>query len=484
MNKKAGISKELNAKHVKILEGLLKLQENRECADCKNKAPRWASINIGVFICLQCSGIHRSLGVHISKVRSATLDTWLPDQVAFMQEMGNEKANAYWEAELPVDYNRSRYENFIPAKYVEKKWVRRHEKLESPPRTEEELTSPSLSRSGSSISTTYSAAKRHTETKEGSLVEKETSSGEESASAQSFEQKSITDLATDQLIESKKDADIVGKQDAGADNPRVRNVTAEGQTTKAVPDPDDGPKEDVQDAKPSVLKDESPKVDYATELYRILCLDDSAESDSSPSSDMSSWVDFDSDKEESIQGMDVQRSSVEKVHPKHRIGLVRTSLVPETKGFPQEHQKDATADNKGRSEKPNNSTASSINLERLSMPSQVRPFHTDAKRVSNRGSQNSLNGIHQQQDHSPQAPYLNGRRSINHSPGTQLPMLSIPPTRYAAHTAPYATSSLYRPAVPLNGVSTNRVMKPASALPVSGYDYDFSYLTQGMFTKQ
>ncbi|GMP65688.1 hypothetical protein CsSME_00026379 [Camellia sinensis var. sinensis] len=72
----------------KILEGLLKLPENRECADCKSKGPRWASVNLGIFVCMQCSGIHRSPGVHISKVRSATLDTWLREQVAFIQSMG------------------------------------------------------------------------------------------------------------------------------------------------------------------------------------------------------------------------------------------------------------------------------------------------------------------------------------------------------------------------------------------------------------
>ncbi|KAA8542920.1 hypothetical protein F0562_024072 [Nyssa sinensis] len=93
--------------HLEILEGLLKLPENRECADCWSKAPRWASVNLGIFICMQCSGIHRSLGVHISKVRSTTLDTWLPEQVAFMQSMGNEKANSYWEAELPPSFDRS-----------------------------------------------------------------------------------------------------------------------------------------------------------------------------------------------------------------------------------------------------------------------------------------------------------------------------------------------------------------------------------------
>ncbi|GLU18435.1 hypothetical protein SLE2022_347390 [Rubroshorea leprosula] len=124
MNGKASISKELNAKHTKILEGLLKLPENRECADCRSKGPRWASVNLGIFICMQCSGIHRSLGVHISQVRSTTLDTWLPEHVAFMHSMGNQKSNSFWEAELPPDFDRSGTGKFIRSKYMDKRWVR------------------------------------------------------------------------------------------------------------------------------------------------------------------------------------------------------------------------------------------------------------------------------------------------------------------------------------------------------------------------
>ncbi|KAM4099778.1 hypothetical protein ACB094_05G017500 [Castanea mollissima] len=90
---------------------------------------------------MQCSGIHRSLGVHISKVRSIALDTWLPEQVAFIQSMRNEKSNSYWEAELPPNYDRVGIENFIRAKFEEKRWIARNGKPKSPTRAQEDKAS-------------------------------------------------------------------------------------------------------------------------------------------------------------------------------------------------------------------------------------------------------------------------------------------------------------------------------------------------------
>jgi stromal membrane-associated protein len=85
-------NKSLNEQHSRILKSLMARVENKKCADCGKKDPRWASWNLGIFVCIQCSGIHRSIGTHISKVKSCDLDTWTPDQVQNMVNWGNEKA--------------------------------------------------------------------------------------------------------------------------------------------------------------------------------------------------------------------------------------------------------------------------------------------------------------------------------------------------------------------------------------------------------
>ncbi|GAA5800205.1 hypothetical protein HPULCUR_005630 [Helicostylum pulchrum] len=113
-----------NEKYAKILKSLLQKPSNKYCADCKKKDARWASWNLGIFVCIRCSGIHRSLGVHISKVKSVDLDTWVQDQVENMVRWGNERANKYWEANLkdrkPTESN---MEMWIRAKYEQKRWA-------------------------------------------------------------------------------------------------------------------------------------------------------------------------------------------------------------------------------------------------------------------------------------------------------------------------------------------------------------------------
>ncbi|KAJ2831443.1 hypothetical protein GGI24_001573, partial [Coemansia furcata] len=71
---------------------------NDRCVDCGKRGPEWAVINLGILVCIDCSGIHRSLGVHVSKVRSIKLDNWEPELMQIMQRLGNHRVNRIYEA--------------------------------------------------------------------------------------------------------------------------------------------------------------------------------------------------------------------------------------------------------------------------------------------------------------------------------------------------------------------------------------------------
>uniref|UniRef100_A0A3Q3WCA9 Arf-GAP domain-containing protein n=1 Tax=Mola mola TaxID=94237 RepID=A0A3Q3WCA9_MOLML len=115
-----------NEQHQAILSGLLREEDNKFCADCAAKGPRWASWNLGVFMCIRCAGIHRNLGVHISRVKSVNLDQWTPEQIQSMVDMGNHRARRLYEAHLPENFRRPQtdqaVEVFIRDKYERKKY--------------------------------------------------------------------------------------------------------------------------------------------------------------------------------------------------------------------------------------------------------------------------------------------------------------------------------------------------------------------------
>ena len=71
------------------------LPGNKVCVDCGTRNPQWASVSYGTLMCLECSGKHRSLGVHLSFVRSIQMDSWTEKQIKVMQIGGNEKFRAF-----------------------------------------------------------------------------------------------------------------------------------------------------------------------------------------------------------------------------------------------------------------------------------------------------------------------------------------------------------------------------------------------------
>ncbi|KAF7535903.1 hypothetical protein G7Z17_g13132 [Cylindrodendrum hubeiense] len=131
-------------------------QGNMWCADCGSGAKvEWVSINLGIILCIECSGIHRSLGTHISKVRSLTLDikSFTVDIVELLLLIGNRVSNMVWEARLDqsvkptAQATREQRLRFITAKYVDRLFV--------------EPISSTLSRYGTADETLLAAIKKN-----------------------------------------------------------------------------------------------------------------------------------------------------------------------------------------------------------------------------------------------------------------------------------------------------------------------------------
>jgi len=116
-------------KQLVVFNELLKKPENKLCADCKRTSPTWASVNLGVFVCINCSGCHREIGVHITKIRSTNLDVWPKETLNHFKIINNKIANKYWEHRLKkfdfksLHSNNSKLIQFIRDKYEKKKWV-------------------------------------------------------------------------------------------------------------------------------------------------------------------------------------------------------------------------------------------------------------------------------------------------------------------------------------------------------------------------
>ncbi|KAJ0261674.1 ADP-ribosylation factor GTPase-activating protein AGD5 [Hirschfeldia incana] len=424
---------------------------------------------------MQCSGIHRSLGVHISKVRSATLDTWLPEQVAFIQSMGNERANSYWEAELPPNYDRVGIENFIRAKYEEKRWVSKGEKARSPLRVEQERRR--------SVERTVPGYEH----------------GHSSSPVNLFEEKKTVQA------------------------PRTRNSIA--STRISLPVPPQGPGQvikpqqkietvaaPVETTKPAVNVGPAPKVDFATDLFNMLSVEEpTANTSASAPADDNLWAGFQSAGTGQASDKIVTAKLDESSSPP-ATGI--EDLFKDTPNFiPQQApQKDAKGDIMSLFEKSNMVSPFAMQQQQFAMLAQQQALYMAAAKAAG----GAPNGVNQQAV----ANALNLASANWPNTGYQIPGMTNPGGGQAddlqklmqdmnmtanmnmraaqpqENSPQYPTSSFYMTGQPnnaANGMTPNSTGKPQSstaAQPLdttpssqSGKEFDFSSLMDGMFSK-
>jgi len=123
---------------------ILSLPGNSSCCDCGIEKPKWASLNNGAFLCLKCAGIHRSLGVDISTIRSLQIDSWTDKQILYLSQGGNFKLQKIWEEYGidPKDPVEKKYKSKA-GDYYRKYLKNLVEKMSDPGYVQEELIKPS-----------------------------------------------------------------------------------------------------------------------------------------------------------------------------------------------------------------------------------------------------------------------------------------------------------------------------------------------------
>ncbi|KAM6976966.1 arf-GAP with GTPase, ANK repeat and PH domain-containing protein 2 [Aplochiton taeniatus] len=126
----SGRNKKQNSQSEAVaLQAIRNAKGNNLCVDCEAPNPTWASLNLGALICIECSGIHRNLGTHLSRVRSLDLDDWPGELTQVLAAIGNHLANSIWEScpqgrtKPAPNASREEREAWIRAKYEQRSFV-------------------------------------------------------------------------------------------------------------------------------------------------------------------------------------------------------------------------------------------------------------------------------------------------------------------------------------------------------------------------
>ncbi|XP_045907136.1 arf-GAP with SH3 domain, ANK repeat and PH domain-containing protein 1a [Micropterus dolomieu] len=120
-----------------VIDEVLRTPGNDTCCDCGAADPRWISTNLGILTCIECSGIHREMGVHVSRIQSLELDKLGTSELLLARNVGNCSFNEIMEASLAspslkptASSDMTARKEFINAKYIDRKFVRRTSRYE------------------------------------------------------------------------------------------------------------------------------------------------------------------------------------------------------------------------------------------------------------------------------------------------------------------------------------------------------------------